>query len=114
MKIVMTVLLLIAYLVSSAQDGMYYYISTKRKDFIISTYNSPTDVRCLVGDSLVKMVMNRTAEPGTYSFYFKNKVRIDAELFVQDDRGAALYDIYIDRVTYPDGSVYIADRFIKP
>jgi len=114
MKIVMTVLLLLAYLASSAQDGIYYFISTKRKDFIISTFNSPPDVRCLVGDSLVKMVMNRTAEPGAYSLYFNNKVRIDAELFIQDERGAALYDIYIDRVTYPDGSVYIADRFIKP
>jgi len=110
----MTVLLLASFLFSKAQDGMYYYITTKRKDYIISTYNSPTDVRYLVGDSLVKMVLNRTAEPGTYSFLFKNNVRIDAELFIDDTRTSALYDIYIDRVTYPDGKVYIADRFIKP
>lgn len=114
MKLVMTVMLCLAFLFSKAQDGMYYYITTKRKDFIISTYNSPTDVRYLVGDSLVKMVMNRTAEPGTYSFLFKDNTRIDAELFVDDSRSSALYDIYIDRVVYPNGKVYIADRFIKP
>lgn len=114
MKLVMTVMLCLAFLFSKAQDGMYYYITTKRKDFIISTYNSPTDVRHLVGDSLVKMVMNRTAEAGTYSFLFKDNTRIDAELFVDDSRSSALYDIYIDRVVYPTGKVYIADRFIKP
>ena len=114
MKIVMTAMLCLAFLFSKAQDGMYYFITTKRKDFIISTYNSPTDVRCLVGDSLVKMVMNRTAEPGTYSFLYKNGVRIDAELYVDDSRSAALYDMYVDRVTYANGTVYIADRFIKP
>lgn len=114
MKLVMTVMLCLAFLFSKAQDGMYYYITTKRKDFIISTYNSPTDVRYLIGDSLVKMVMNRTAEAGTYSFLFKDNTRIDAELFVDDSRSSALYDIYIDRVVYPTGKVYIADRFIKP
>lgn len=114
MKLVMTVMLCLAFLFSKAQDGMYYYITTKRKDFIISTYNSPTDVQHLVGDSLVKMVMNRTAEAGTYSFLFKDNTRIDAELFVDDSRSSALYDIYIDRVVYPNGKVYIADRFIKP
>lgn len=114
MKLVMTAMLCLAFLFNKAQDGMYYYITTKRKDYIVSTYNSPTDVRHLVGDSLVKMVMNRTANAGTYSFLFKDNTRIDAELFVDDSRSSALYDIYIDRVVYPNGKVYIADRFIKP
>lgn len=96
-----------------AQDGIARYITTDSIDIFISVYNSSSDVRKPLVDTLYNIILNNEPKIGDYVFNINNSITY-GEMFIQKESTYVLYDFYVDSIQYLNGTIYNTIRFKKP
>lgn len=99
---------------ASSQDGLYYYTHGLGNDTIVNIFNSSTTERIQIGDSLVTQIKKGLINKDQrFILTLIDESKIEGEVFVYEGENYTIYDLYIDKITYPSGQFYISKRFTK-
>lgn len=115
MKKVLFCFLTLISISSFSQDGLARWIDTDSVDTFISVYNSPFDKRVEVAEFFLDEINNNNHVLKANSFkIILGEDIVSGEIFITLSESYILYDVYIDIVTYKDGTSYSSERFVKP
>jgi hypothetical protein len=114
MKYFLSILFLFFSKFGMTQDGLYYFTQKGKKDTIVSIYNSSSTERIPIGDSLVTRIKKGLIEDNSiFLLKLKDRTIVEGEVFITESRKNIIYDLYVDKITYPNGKFYITKRFFK-
>jgi hypothetical protein len=113
MKKLLVILLSVFTLNTSAQDGLAKWMDTDSVDTFISVYNSSVDTRVGIADLFSEEAKQNKLQASTYRIIV-NEAVVKCETFIIISETYVLFDIYVDEIIYPNGTIYTATRHKKP
>ena len=113
MKKLLVILFSVLALNTSAQDGLAKWMDTDSVDTFISVYNSSVDTRVGIADLFSEEAKQNKLQASTYRIIV-NEAVVKCETFIIISETYVLFDIYVDEIIYPNGTIYTATRHKKP
>ncbi len=113
MKKLLVILFSVLALNTSAQDGLAKWMDTDSVDTFISVYNSSVDTRVGIADLFSEEAKQNKLQASTYRIIV-NEAVVKCETFIIISETYILFDIYVDEIIYPNGTIYTATRHKKP
>jgi hypothetical protein len=113
MKKLLVILLSVFTLNTLAQDGLAKWMDTDSVDTFISVYNSSVDTRVGIADLFSEEAKQNKLQASTYRIIV-NEAVVKCETFIIISETYVLFDIYVDEIIYPNGTIYTATRHKKP
>ena len=114
MKKILFFLLNFISLTLPAQDGISGWVDTDSVDTFIGVYNSPSNLRSDIFNHYAEYISLGDLRTGKFKLTIYDAVVHGETFFTNISARHALYDIYIDKVVYLDGSTYSIIRHEKP
>lgn len=98
----------------TAQDGLSGWVDTDSVDTFISIYNASTDTKSDIFDHYAEYISIGDLTTGKFTITINNTIVYGETFITISSTNHVLYDIYVDKILYHDGSTYLSTRHKKP